>query len=429
MVARIPVGDLDLRWGDDQAPVTAVIFGRVGDDMTGRSLALLEKLQAATGKQLRIVWKSHAPVAIPFATKHAQLLAGIARTDGAAVARKFLDLTRANQASLHEAEKLFGYAREAGVKDMNAFQQRVTSEEFSPQIQDDNDLAGRLGVDLSPAVFVNGYRLAGRIKESALKAVFDDELAKADALLKMGKTPGDAYALRTQQNTENKQDFPFNPPSIASGSFHRVLLGSAPLLGDPKAPVTLVMFGGYQDPFSQRAHKTIEALRKRYKKDLRIAWKDTPLGFHSFAMHTAALAAEARAQGGDAAFWKAHDRMLDSAFWQKHRQDMDAKSRNPQTLDAIGRELGLKKAGHEAAIDAKNLQMVANDQAQSKALNVNATPTFFINGQAILGAQTEDKFREIIDQELARARARIKAGTRPEQVYEATMADIKEAEE
>lgn len=429
MLARVPVGEQDPRWGSDQAPVTVVMFGNPDNQVSGKVLEKLEKVQASLGEgKLRVVWKSYAPPAMPHAVKLAQVTQGLMQTDGSAVAHRFLQLAFQHPFEMHNIERVMAVVQESGVKDFKAFERRLIADEFLPKVNDDSSLVSRLGVEQAPVLFVNGYRLSGRVKESALREVVNDELAKMEELLKGGKEPGEAYALRTQQNANNEQKFAYGMPQVEVGKYYRVVLGSSPALGSPKALVTLVMFGGYQDPFSRRAQETLLKLRKAYKNDLRIVWKNTPLDFHRVAVPLAALALEARTQN-DAAFWKAHDRLMSKPFWDKHQKEFLDSEMKLTVFETIGRELGLKRNGAEVSTDPKSIDAVRADKPQNEALHVQATPTFFINGQAISGAQPEEKFRAVIDQELARARALVKAGTKPEQVYEALMADIKEVEE
>lgn len=51
----------------------------------------------------------------------------------------------------------------------------------------------------------------------------------------------------------------------------------------------------------------LKKVREEYKEKVRIVWKNEPLPFHSRAKAAANFAMEARAQKGDAAFWKAHE--------------------------------------------------------------------------------------------------------------------------
>jgi len=56
--------------------------------------------------------------------------------------------------------------------------------------------------------------------------------------------------------------------------------------------------------------------------------------------------------------------------------------------------------------------------AELSAVGVAATPAFFINGRFLSGAQPVTAFRTIIDEELALARKRVKAGARKKRYYE-----------
>ena len=96
-------------------------------------------------------------------------------------------------------------------------------------------------------------------------------------------------------------------------------------------------------------------------------------------------------------------------------------------FDSIGRELGLKAKGSELA--EKHRPAIEVDSRVWAAIGNGGTPAFFINGQFLGGAQPEEKFRAVIDQEMARAREKIKAGTRPEDVYKALQDEVGASEE
>src|SRR5262249_14192036 len=66
---------------------------------------------------------------------------------------------------------------------------------------------------------------------------------------------------------------------------------------------------------------------------------------------------------------------------------------------------------------------LARDEAVAETLGVRATPTFFVNGRRIEGAQTIDLFQQTIDEELAKAEALTARGVRPEDVYATLMKD------
>lgn len=183
---------------------------------------------------------------------------------------------------------------------------------------------------------------------------------------------------------------------------YKVPVGSSPVLGKKTALVTIVEFGDFQCNFCQRADKTIAALCAQYGDDLRVVWKNEPMAMHKRALPAAELAMDAADQKKD--FWAVHD---DLFVAQSNLDDA--------TLARIAKDHGVKMTtAHHTSLD--------DDHALASSLGVTATPVFFVNGRKVVGAQSVDKFKTLIDSELAFARAYVANGTKPEAVYDAIMA-------
>jgi protein-disulfide isomerase len=168
-------------------------------------------------------------------------------------------------------------------------------------------------------------------------------------------------------------------------------IGDSPVRGDLGAPVTIVVFSDFQCPYCQQAEDTIAALRARYGARVSIVWKNAPLPFHARAEPAAELALEARAQKGDAAFWAAHDMLME----RRGRLD-------DQDLRAVAAALGLDvNAAMAAVASRKHAARIAQDLALAGQLGVDGTPTFFINGRRLVGAQPLEQFVALVDRALA----------------------------
>lgn len=158
--------------------------------------------------------------------------------------------------------------------------------------------------------------------------------------------------------------------------------------GGEKAPITIVMFSDYECPYCSRAESTVAEVAKAYGDKVRLVFRNYPLPFHANARPAAEAALCANAQGK---FWQFHDKL----FAQQANL-------NAETYKKIAGEVGLDQAKFEQCV-AKNEFRAAIDQdvADASAVGVSGTPAFFINGRMLSGAQPFDKFKEIIDQELA----------------------------
>jgi protein-disulfide isomerase len=189
-----------------------------------------------------------------------------------------------------------------------------------------------------------------------------------------------------------------------------------PMWGKRDAPVTIVQFSDFQCPFCSRVEPTMTQVRETYGDKVRIIWKNEPLPFHPNAKPAAEAAVGVFQTAGNDAFWKFHD----TAF--KNQSAL-----SPDSYIKWATEAGVKDiAKFKADLDAhKFADKVEKDNAEGKSIGANGTPAFFINGVSLSGAQPFDKFKTIIDQELAKAQAKIAAGTPKDKVYVAMSQDNK----
>ncbi len=170
--------------------------------------------------------------------------------------------------------------------------------------------------------------------------------------------------------------------------------GSAPehpALGSPDAPVTMIEYSDFQCPFCGKfARETEPELIEKYVEDgtLRIEWRDFPyLGQESA---NAALAARAAHAQGE--FWRYHDLLFENqgstnsgAFSEDKLLDLARGA----GLDVGRFERDMKSGKYEAA--------VAADFEEGQSSGVTGTPTFLINGEALVGAQPIEVFEEAIE--------------------------------
>jgi protein-disulfide isomerase len=198
----------------------------------------------------------------------------------------------------------------------------------------------------------------------------------------------------------------------------KVPLGAAATAGSPAAQVTVVAFTDYQCPFCSRADATVAQLQKDYGKNLRVALKHNPLPFHPQAAPAAHAVLAALEQGPDK-FWAYHHRLFE-----------DQSQLGPELYEQLAKEVGLDVKQWKADLEGKRPQygaLISGDQALAAKLGAHGTPSFFINGRALQGAQPADSFRKIIDEELGRAERLLLAGVPAEQIYAVLLEGAKEA--
>lgn len=167
-----------------------------------------------------------------------------------------------------------------------------------------------------------------------------------------------------------------------------VALGASPSRGDANAPVTVVVFSDFQCPFCSRAEATVRELEAAYPGKVRFVFKNQPLPFHENARLAAKAALAAGEQGK---FWEYHDALF------THQTQLDRAS-----LERYAEDLGLDLRRFRAALDDSRLDIaVEADITEAHRLKVEGTPTFFINGLRVQGAQPIAAFRAKVDQALA----------------------------
>lgn len=184
------------------------------------------------------------------------------------------------------------------------------------------------------------------------------------------------------------------------------ILATDPVLGTEEARVTIVEFDDLQCPFCGRAQTTIHELVIKYGDKLRIVWKDNPLPFHANARPAAKTARIAYLGGGDGAFWS----VADQAF--AHQSSIAA------DLESWGKTAGVDKTSI-ARFEAYADKQIDEGIALAKEIGATGTPTFYIDGELLSGAQPRPKFEAIIDEHLKEAAEQIAMGTKGPDVYAA----------
>ena len=196
-------------------------------------------------------------------------------------------------------------------------------------------------------------------------------------------------------------------PAGVSDRVYRVPIDGLPALGDPKAPITIVIFTEYECSYCRRAESTVAQLRARHGAELRVVIAEHPLPAHARA-RPAALAALAAAEQGH--FEGMHGRML-------------AGSLDDAAIDAAAQAEHLDLARFEASRATTAVDALERSEHLAKELGVRGTPSFFVNGRMLVGAQPLATFERVIEERLAAARTLMAAGVRPEDVYARTIAD------
>jgi protein-disulfide isomerase len=165
--------------------------------------------------------------------------------------------------------------------------------------------------------------------------------------------------------------------------------------GNPEAPITIVEFSEYQCPYCKRyVDETYGKLWDEYGDKIRYIFRDYPLPFHQHAQKTAEAA---RCGGEQDKYWEYHDLLFE-------RNSEWASSEDPNSvLNDFAKELGLDTDQFSECLSSgKYTQAVKDDFKLGQRVGVSGTPSFFINGRLLVGAQPFENFKVIIEEELSK---------------------------
>lgn len=215
---------------------------------------------------------------------------------------------------------------------------------------------------------------------------------------------GDIDELRARIDTApTPSALPHRPGEPDPARVYAVPVGDAHVRGPADALVTIVAFTDYQCPFCGRAESTLAELRQRFPEEVRVVVQHQPLPFHKAAFD-AAVAAECA--GDQGLFWPLHDRLF-------ARQRELSNVSTPASL-ADGLE-GLQWSTFERCMASERARArITEDQRLAERFGARGTPSFFINGRVLVGAQPLERFVEAVERELATARA---SGIAPDEYY------------
>ena len=172
-----------------------------------------------------------------------------------------------------------------------------------------------------------------------------------------------------------------------------------PSLGAEDAAVTIVGHSDCQCPFFARAEEIVqkEVLAKHGDK-VRFVYKQFPLtSIHPWAEPASMIGICVLRQAGNDAYWKYH-----TAVFEKQK---DIQNEAPATLLlGLAKDGGADEAKVKACFEGEETKaVVVATLEEAEKIGVDSTPTFFINGRKLSGAQPLEAFDAIIEPELAKA--------------------------
>ena len=169
------------------------------------------------------------------------------------------------------------------------------------------------------------------------------------------------------------------------------------VLGNPDAKVLFVEFSDFQCPFCRSFWSgALPEIKKNYIDTGKVMfiYKHFPLDFHLGAI-PAAEGSECAGEQGK--FWEMHDKIYE----EQTRQGQGTIQFGQEDVAGWAKGIGLKMDQFNQCISSGKYTSVVNDDAEYGAsLGVSGTPTSFINGQRVVGAQPYATFKALIDSQL-----------------------------
>ncbi len=172
-----------------------------------------------------------------------------------------------------------------------------------------------------------------------------------------------------------------------------------PILGDLKAPVTIVEFTDYQCPFCRKFYlAAYKELKKEYVDTgkLRFVLRDLPLGFHQYAKPAAI---SAHCAGEQDKFWQMHDALFEGGG-----------KFAPDDILGYAKSIGLENTAFKTCLSSGRYnQGIEQDVKDASKAGITGTPAFIVGrttdnkvtGAFISGTRSFNVFKAEIDKLLS----------------------------
>lgn len=224
-----------------------------------------------------------------------------------------------------------------------------------------------------------------RSQFNALSAIIAFALGILVGYFIWGNNPTDAPA--------QVQEAPFaaEAPQQAPAEKVDVPIEGYPSQGPEDAPILIVEFSDFECPFCTKWHNEVyKPLLEEYPDQIRLVYRNFPLvGLHANAY----LAAEAVLCAGDQdAYWEYHEKLFEGELGLREAALHQYAEQLELDVDTFS----------ECLVLGKYTEFVKNDIDYAMSIGVQSTPTFYVNGRVVIGAQPLAVFQSIIEEELAK---------------------------
>jgi len=216
------------------------------------------------------------------------------------------------------------------------------------------------------------------------------ELAEAKSQLETLQAAVKPAENQTSQANANGPD-----STAADGEIRQVTRYPVPEDGDPAfgpadAPITIIEFSDFQCPYCQKWHNEVwKKLAAEYPTQIRLVYRDFPL--YSIHPDAASAANAAECANEQNKYWEFHNLLFTGGA-----------GLGEEAYQSYAAAINLNSFSFQQCLDENRYEAeVTADFEYASSIGISSTPTFFVNGVALIGAQPYEVFKEVIDMELA----------------------------
>jgi len=224
------------------------------------------------------------------------------------------------------------------------------------------------------------------LKEQIAEAIKENPQIVLDAMRESSVEMLEIVELGIDQREKMKREAMFD--AEIANPYTPTIFAERPMLGNPDAPVTIVEYTDFLCPYCSKGAKVVSKLATEQPEKYKLVFKHLPMHKNSRQL---ALVFEALALSNKAQAFKFHD-----LAFQRQKELYEDKS--GAVLGEIINEIGVDTAQLQKDLQNEKLQKyLASDEAEAKKFDIDATPTFLVNGVSIRGYLPAERFEGMVD--------------------------------
>lgn len=206
---------------------------------------------------------------------------------------------------------------------------------------------------------------------------------------KLTEIQNQLISVQSKLNAPRPSFAPPAPPQEDFNKIYSIDIGNSPIDGKKDAPVTIVQFSDFQCPFCARFYPPVKEVLKAYPDKVNFVVKNFPLSFHPNARPSAKLALAANEQGQ---YYPMVELILQSGADVSEAKIKEHAKSLKLNYNKLMSDLKSKDAEYE--------KRISDDMALGSQVDVQGTPTFYLNGKKT-EARDFNSFKTEIDKILA----------------------------